>query len=1194
MGVGVGEAVLGTLGVGGGGAAVGVEINRLRAQVLDLEKQLKVAKEERDGSLVGGVEDVQKLKSKLRVAEMATQRAQERLSILGTIDKKAESLEKELREKEEELTRLVKGRDEWENAVKEQLEEMRNGKVEAEGKASEASEKLIEVTGKLKSAEEEKGVMFTKLTLHLKTKKDLEEANANLAGEKMDLVHRLGETEDSLSRAQERVDYLEKELQKFGEDSGMAVTLKAELDAKVGGFAQEKQSLEKQVRILEEQKRLLESRVQELELQLSAVTEEFEQVRGGGGGGGFQTGDSMELEALKAESKAAARRVQELEAQVRVLREEKEGVRIAALKESVAETEDLQGWREGLAQRLEEAVAVKNKALARVEELESELVEATTRIGVASAAKREAETRVLGLEGAIAKLQVEVQEAQAGRRSALEKVGGLEGQLAMLMGNEAGHVATREELEKTVSRLKREVGSHVERYRQMEAKIAELETAKMGLDDKVRMLLEEQTKVTMRKRELETQLAEAKEASAERGDEIKAQQEIFTEQMERLKIEREGLVFRALEAEEFAKRAHDERLTVTERLHEEIQKLTEQLASGAGAEGSGAQALMEATELRSQIGTMADKTRQTERALEQARNEWTKASREAEEKGQLLEKERYIAKQRELGLTAELDEVKRAVTSVKTVEREVEKLRSEKQYLSVSLEEAQSLNQSLASLNAALEAERLSLQDKQGGLQERNRQLEQVKAQLVLVTSERKSLEEQKISLAARLNEAELSLAAVEEMRLRNALLEGERETLAARAEEGERLREENATLTKQFVQLQSKLDSVLSGGDQKKTEKSEHITARAAAVIVEEAAQLRMRNTELKRKVAVQRTELDALKGELGQQGLTRNSPSGGLVNSPVAIGRVGGKIGGMMSPKEKDANKQVEELRRKMVALEGELQRKAEALAFAEKRLGERGLETEDVMFTPGGGGGSILKSPSPRSSRVGPMSPLPNRDSKEILKLQDKIRSMESEVKQKEAREKDSEERERALQQRLEILQGGGQRLSETEEEVLLLRSQLASFSQKEKELSSKIKEQEGFQAEMKRLQQAHAKLEKKLSQQQSGAVSGNLQDRVAVLETELAEALENNNMYKEQLKTAFADKANVDSAAMSSLGDADSVINEILEYKRRSKTAEKELAKEKEKYNDLSVRYSEVEAQRQELVTVLKSSRNGLKM
>eukprot|EP00270_Netrium_digitus_P020008 TRINITY_DN8076_c1_g1_i1.p1 TRINITY_DN8076_c1_g1~~TRINITY_DN8076_c1_g1_i1.p1 ORF type:complete len:100 (-),score=32.91 TRINITY_DN8076_c1_g1_i1:302-601(-) len=46
-------------------------------------------------------------------------------------------------------------------------------------------------------------------------------------------------------------------------------------------------------------------------------------------------------------------------------------------------------------------------------------------------------------------------------------------------------------------------------------------------------------------------------------------------------------------------------------------------------------------------------------------------------------------------------------------------------------------------------------------------------------------------------------------------------------------------------------------------------------------------------------------------------------------------GRMGGIMTPKTPGQDQQLEELRRRVVALEGELQRKAEALILAELQL-------------------------------------------------------------------------------------------------------------------------------------------------------------------------------------------------------------------------------------------------------------------
>ncbi|CAA7390872.1 unnamed protein product [Spirodela intermedia] len=94
---------------------------------------------------------------------------------------------------------------------------------------------------------------------------------------------------------------------------------------------------------------------------------------------------------------------------------------------------------------------------------------------------------------------------------------------------------------------------------------------------------------------------------------------------------------------------------------------------------------------------------------------------------------------------------------------------------------------------------------------------------------------------------------------------------------------------------------------------------------------------------------------------------------------------------------------------------------------------------------------------------------------------------------------------------------------------------------------------------------------------------LQAKIIPLQTELAEALETNNVYKEQLKRLLAEKeANAENASKNSAAEAAQVGG-------RDDRLETELKEMRERYLQMSLRYAEVEAQREDLVMKLKSTK-----
>ncbi|GMP22491.1 hypothetical protein CsSME_00000491 [Camellia sinensis var. sinensis] len=89
------------------------------------------------------------------------------------------------------------------------------------------------------------------------------------------------------------------------------------------------------------------------------------------------------------------------------------------------------------------------------------------------------------------------------------------------------------------------------------------------------------------------------------------------------------------------------------------------------------------------------------------------------------------------------------------------------------------------------------------------------------------------------------------------------------------------------------------------------------------------------------------------------------------------------------------------------------------------------------------------------------------------------------------------------------------------------------------------------------------------------------RIQFLENELAEALEANDLYKAQLKSLLAEEVQIGQA-----------INKE-EEKQKADKLEAELREISERYLDMSLKYAEVEAQREQLVMKLKAANSGKK-
>ncbi|GFS45827.1 hypothetical protein Acr_00g0098430 [Actinidia rufa] len=101
-----------------------------------------------------------------------------------------------------------------------------------------------------------------------------------------------------------------------------------------------------------------------------------------------------------------------------------------------------------------------------------------------------------------------------------------------------------------------------------------------------------------------------------------------------------------------------------------------------------------------------------------------------------------------------------------------------------------------------------------------------------------------------------------------------------------------------------------------------------------------------------------------------------------------------------------------------------------------------------------------------------------------------------------------------------------------------------------------------------------------------------EKVKLLENELALALEANNKYKIQLQRLSSEGRNNHSATLrKTTAEGEVVAKE--RYERTKSSLEAELRDLRERYSQMSLRYAEVEAEREDLVMHLKASKNGKK-
>ncbi|KAH9326091.1 hypothetical protein KI387_006269, partial [Taxus chinensis] len=178
---------------------------------------------------------------------------------------------------------------------------------------------------------------------------------------------------------------------------------------------------------------------------------------------------------------------------------------------------------------------------------------------------------------------------------------------------------------------------------------------------------------------------------------------------------------------------------------------------------------------------------------------------------------------------------------------------------------------------------------------------------------------------------------------------------------------------------------------------------------------------------------------------------------------------------------------------------------------------------------------------------------------------------------------------VNKQFEQLQGNS-REDHLQLELTRLQKENSSLSHREHELLSKLGAQELLQKEVEKLKEINKHLQSQYSRFKE-TKSGDMINRVLALETELAEALESNAMYKSQLKSFLGQEQNVHVAALQNFGSVDQVVNDLTRYKRTTSSLETELKDMRERYFRMSLQFAEVEAKREELVMQVKNLKNG---
>ncbi|XP_057832801.2 uncharacterized protein LOC131043587 isoform X2 [Cryptomeria japonica] len=328
--------------------------------------------------------------------------------------------------------------------------------------------------------------------------------------------------------------------------------------------------------------------------------------------------------------------------------------------------------------------------------------------------------------------------------------------------------------------------------------------------------------------------------------------------------------------------------------------------------------------------------------------------------------------------------------------------------------------------------------------------------------------------------------------------------------------------------------------------------------VAISEGEGLKRSKAALEEKLLRLQTELSAKEASSAQEA--------GQKNESTRLKRLNSKFQRNLQ----DLEEERKEYKGKVKSLEEELKLRTDALSKAEQK---------------------VL---SMSNGKTGHTSP--SRDTKEMAELREKLWFAESGLaslaKEFEAKEKDLCDKIRYLENANKQFKQpqGDSKEDHLQLELTRLQKEISSLSQREYELLTKLGAQELLQKEVEKLKEVNKHLQSQHSRFKE-TKSGDMVDRVLALETELAEALESNAMYKSQLKSFLGHEQNVHVAALQNFGSVDQVVNDLTRYKRTTSSLETELKDMRERYFQMSLRYAEVEAKREELVMQVKNLKNG---
>jgi hypothetical protein len=210
-----------------------------------------------------------------------------------------------------------------------------------------------------------------------------------------------------------------------------------------------------------------------------------------------------------------------------------------------------------------------------------------------------------------------------------------------------------------------------------------------------------------------------------------------------------------------------------------------------------------------------------------------------------------------------------------------------------------------------------------------------------------------------------------------------------------------------------------------------------------------------------------------------------------------------------------------------------------------------------------------------------------------------AMTAQAMDMEAMKQEFQERENDLLDKLECLElaneqllSGGENsgmMEQLQMELTRLQKQNTLLAQRERELQFQLSTKDMLQKEVHHLQELNEQLlHTRLvpEEAETEAESSKMLDRIVTLETELAEAMEVNNLYRSQLQTAV--KTTTTTAGNDHLVDAREEL--LQQLKLQVKEQASELQEIRDRFYLMSIRLAETEAQHEETLMKMKRLQN----